>query len=789
MRFLPLLALAFAATPVAAQSADTLRLRGLHHPVEIVRDSAGINHIYARDEHDLFFAQGFAAARDRLFQFEVWRRRATGTFAEALGPAWVERDRAARLFRYRGDMARELAHYHPRGRQIVQAFVDGVNAWVARVERDPSLAPPELAAAGLTAGRWTPEIVVSRHNALSYTADEEVATAKAVSLLGADGYRRVVKLAPDPVDLDLAGIDVAALDPDILDPWNLWRSSPTFGDSLGRSASADVRRGEAPREGSNNWVIAGRRSASGKPLLANDPHRAIQVPSLRSYVHLVAPGWNVIGGGEPAIPGVAIGHNAHGAWGLTIFTLDQEDIVVYALDRADPERYRDGATWRRFRREVDTIRVKGASPAVVTHRFARHGPVLRVDTARSLAYAIRGTQFDVGAAPYLASLRIDQARTWGEFRQALSFHRMPALNWVWADTGGTIGWQVAGAAPIRRGYSGLLPAPADGRHEWDGRLPVLQLPHLANPALGAFGTANEMNVPAGYAHPEAVSRWWEQWRARRLAEVFADTTRRFTMGDMARLQHDETSVAAKRLVPLLRGITVTNDPLVERARAALLAWDHVMGARSVGAGIYAAWERQLSRSLHARVVPMEARRWVPTMELDYVVEAVESPDARFGADPAAGRDSLLLASFSTAVWSLRERFGDDVAGWQLGRPGYKHAAITHPASAAADSTLRARLDIGPVPRGGSGRTLNATGDSDRQRAGASFRIAVDLGDWDAALGTNTPGQSGDSRSPHYRDLFAPWAAGQYFAVPYSRAAVMKRAEEVTRLLPAALPAR
>jgi penicillin G amidase len=537
-------------------------------------------------------------------------------------------------------------------------------------------------------------------------------------------------------------------------------------------------------------VIAGRRTASGKPLLANDPHRAIQVPSLRSYVHLVAPGWDVIGGGEPAIPGVAIGHNAHGAWGLTIFTLDQEDIVVYALDRADPERYRDGKSWRTFRREADTIRVKGAPPVVVTHRFARHGPVLRVDTARRQAYAIRGTQWDVGAAPYLASLRIDQARTWGEFRQALSFHRMPALNWVWADTGGTIGWQVAGAAPIRRGYSGLLPAPADGRHEWDGRLPVLELPHLANPPLGAFGTANEMNVPAGYAHPEAVSRWWEQWRARRLAEVLGDTTRRFTLGDMTRLQHDEASVAARRLVPLLRGLA-PEDPLVRQARDAIVAWDHVMDTASVGAGIYAAWEPRLARDVLGRSVPARAMpellRWVPTMELDYVVDALESPDARFGARPAAGRDSLLLASFSAAVRSLRERFGDDVASWRLGRPGYKQVSITHPASRVADSALRTRLDVGPAPRGGSGRTLNATGDGDRQRAGASFRIVVDLADWDAALGTNTPGQSGDSRSPHYRDLFAPWAVGRYFAVPYSRRAVMERAEGVTALLPATTP--
>lgn len=777
---LPLLALLIGA-PLAAQPGDTLRVPGLHFPVEVRRDSAGINHIYARDEHDLFFAQGFTTARDRLFQLEVWRRRATGTFAEALGPAWVERDRAARLFRWRGDMARELAHYHPRGAGIVRAFVDGVNAWVAEVERDPSLAPPELAAAGLTAGRWTPAVVVSRHNALSMNAGDEVPTARAVHALGADGFRRVAKLEPQPASLALDGLDVPALDTLALEAWDLWRSSPTFGAPGTRTASLPDER-HLP-EGSNNWVIAGRRTASGKPIMANDPHRAIQVPSLRTYVHLVAPGWDVIGGGEPAVPGVAIGHNRHGAWGLTIFTIDQEDLVVYRLDRANPERYRDGATWRTFRVEVDTIRVAGAAPVVVRHRFARHGPVTRVDTARGLAYAIRGTQFDVGAAPYLASLRIDQARTWAEFRRALSYHRMPSLNWVWADTSGTIGWQVAAAAPVRRGFSGLLPAPADGRHEWDGRLPVLQLPHVVNPPLGAFGTANEMNVPAGYAHPEAVGRWWEQWRARRLAELFGDTARRFSMADMTRLQHDEVSMPARRAVPLLAAVQPA-DPLVRQARDSLLAWDHVMGTGSAAAGIYAQWERRLSRAVLARTVPAAQRALVPYMELELVIEALERPDARFGASPAAARDSLLAATLADAVAELRRRFGDDVASWRLGRPGYKHSLVTHPASRAADSTLRARLDIGPAPRGGSGNTLNATGDAERQQAGASFRIVVDLADWDAALGTNTPGQVGDSRSPHYRDLFAPWARGEYFPVPYTRKAVEGRTEGVVMLVPA-----
>jgi penicillin amidase len=196
------------------------------------------------------------------------------------------------------------------------------------------------------------------------------------------------------------------------------------------------------------------------------------------------------------------------------------------------------------------------------------------------------------------------------------------------------------------------------------------------------------------------------------------------------------------------------------------------------------WERNVERAVHARSVPAAARRLVPRMEWDYVLEALATPDARFGAAPAAGRDSLLAHALATAVDSLRARFGGHLASWHYGRSGFKHAYIAHPASVGGDTALRTRLDVGPAPRGGYGYTLNATGNGDRQTAGASFRIVVDLADWDAALGTNTPGQSGDSRSPHYRDLFAPWAAGRYFPVPYTREAVRRRGETTTRLEPA-----
>ena len=417
------------------------RVPGLRAPVSLLRDSAGIVHIRASNEHDLFFAQGYSAARDRLFQLELWRRQATGTMAEVLGPRWVARDRASRLLRYRGSMAAELAHYHPRGVAIISAFTDGVNAYIARVQREPALTPPELTWLGITPGRWTPDIVVSRHNALAANAKDELPTARAVRAIGDDAVRRRRLFEPAPARLALdsavARLLDAVSDNAVMAPYDGAKNGPVFGAeellaSVRRtpSASPSMRdtgavSGPSPeRWESNNWVVAGSRTASGKPIVANDPHRTIATPSLRYLVHLTAPGWDVIGGGEPAIPGVAIGHNRAGAWGLTIFGIDAEDLYVYETSSRDARTYRHDGRVERMREIVDTVRVKGAAPQAVTLRFTRHGPVLYEDTVTHMAVALRAAWLEVGGAPYLASLRIDQATNWTAFRQALSCARM-----------------------------------------------------------------------------------------------------------------------------------------------------------------------------------------------------------------------------------------------------------------------------------------------------------------------------------------------------------------------------
>ncbi|MBI3265312.1 MAG: penicillin acylase family protein [Acidobacteria bacterium] len=817
------------ATDPSAAARERLRADGLSQPVEIVRDRWGINHIYAKTQTDLFFAQGYAAARDRLFQLEMWRRRATGTTAEIFGRRELPRDIGARLHMFRGNLKDELRHYHPDGEAIVGAFVSGINSYIAETEREASHLPLEFKILGITPGRWTPEVVISRHQALVGNLQREISTAQAIRVVGVDKVRDLSyfqggepKLEPDPA------IKLALVDNRILELYSAFRGSLEFTrDDIAAEYRTSIVRDQGPGDrdqisnnrprvlpdprgfygprslipdpdlpvnpldiGSNNWVVGGARTQSGFPMMMNDPHRAQEVPSLRYWVHLVAPGWNVIGGGEPVLPGVSIGHNEHGAWGLTVFGTDSEDLYVYETNPANPNQYRYRGAWEEMRVVTEAIPVQNEAPAKVELKYTRHGPVLREDKANHVAYALRAAWLDIGGAPYLASLRMDQARSWDEFRDACSYSRIPAENMVWADRDGNIGHQAVGVSPIRTTWSGLVPVPGDGRYEWDGLLPIKALPHTANPPQGFLATANNYTVTPGYPYLNAVPYTWaDPFRASRISEVLG-SGRLFSVAEMVRLQNDELSVPARALVPLLRDVTI-GDAAARKARDTLLGWNFVLDRDSVAAGIYEMWQRRVVANVRDTMVPRDARPFI-TLSMKKTIDWLEAPDGRFNGpfDDAQGRssatearDELLVRSLVEAVGELTKRFGGDDSQWRYGH--YHHALIEHWLGAVVREDLRARLNVGPLPRGGDAYTINATGGGDNQRSGGSFKIITDTEDWDNAVGLNNPGQSGDPDDPHYRDLFELWARGKYFPIFYSRPKVDSVAERVTTLSPVA----
>ena len=785
----------------AALAQTRVTAPGLERPVEVLQDRWGISHIYAQTEHDLFFAQGYSAARDRLFQLELWRRQATGTVAEILGPRALKRDIGTRLFMVRQDLNQELSYYHPRGPAIVGAFVDGINAYIDQANRTPDRLPLEFKLLGIRPQHWTPAVVISRHQGLLGNLTEEVETARAVAALGAERVKWLEGFGPGDPNLTFdPSMDPKLLPVDVLELYNAFRTPLQFrpediapayrrgegaGETEGGEGASDSAAGSAlpapsagwagrgEETGSNNWVVGGERSESRYPMMANDPHRAQSVPSLRYWVHLVGPGWNVIGGGEPSLPGVSIGHNEYGAWGLTVFATDGEDLYGYDTNPQDPNQYRYEGQWESMTVLREQIRVRGEGDQTVELRYTRHGPVVFEDREHHKAYAVRAAWREVGGSPYLASLRIDQAKTWDEFREACNYSNIPGENMVWAGRDGTIGWQAVGIAPIRRHFSGLIPVPGDGRYEWDGFLPIKAKPHVVNPAAGYFATANNDLIPRDYPYMDAIGySWSDPYRWARISEVLAGG-RRLSVADMERLQTDELSLPARQLVPLLRDLPAA-DPRVERARLRLLAWDDVLDTESVEAGIYVAWENALRAALTERLVPAEARRLV-SIPLNNLVAWLVAPPGELGPDPTAARDSLLLSALGTAAQRLTEKLGADMEQWRWGQEKHHHALIHHPLGSAVNEETRRLLEAGPLPRGGYGATPNATGNGDNQTAGASFRIIVDTGDWDRTVGTNTPGQSGDPGSTHYRDLFTMWANDRYFPAFYSRG----RVEQVT----------
>jgi len=414
------------ARAAVSQIRGTLQVPGLQKPVRVQRDHWGVAHIYAENQHDLFFAQGFVVAQDRIFQMELWKRSGQGRLAEVLGPSAVQRDINARLLQYRGDWDAEYASYASDTKEILEAFTSGINTYIAEIQKsDWSGLPIEFQIAGFRPEPWKPDDCLNRMAAFSMTdnAKAELKHAEVVNLLGAKKASGLFDFDPQ-VELDPApGVDFSGLTGDLLQ--NL----------VGSDARIDFA--GMPREGSNDWTISGASTATGKPLLANDPHRVMAEPSLRYIVHLVAPGWNVIGAGEPGLPGVADGHNESIAWGFTIFGLDQQDLYIEEINPRNPDEYRTDKGWEPFETRLETIEVRGGGEATVHLRWTRHGPVVWSDGKRALA--LRWVGAEPGTAGYLGSLSLDRAQNWKDFESAMTRWKVPSENIVYADRSGNIG--------------------------------------------------------------------------------------------------------------------------------------------------------------------------------------------------------------------------------------------------------------------------------------------------------------------------------------------------------------
>ncbi len=762
-------------------SSDSI-IEGISEEVEVIRDQWGINHIYAQNQKDLFFTQGYLAAKDRLFQFEIWRRQATGTVAEILGPRELKRDIGTRLFLFRGDIEEEMNYYHDDGAEIITAFTKGVNAYINEVNEGKHLLPVEFELLGIQPELWTPHVVISRHQGLLGNIGQELDVGRAVGLIGAENVQNLSWFHPKKPDLTIdPAIKSELLHDDILELYDAYRQSVKFlpEDIVDPTAKTIASQGSLiPKQddwsmiGSNNWVVRGEKTSTGGAVMANDPHRRLATPSLRYMAHLVAPGWNVIGGGEPEIPGISIGHNEHGAWGLTVFRTDGEDLMVYELNPDNINEYRYLGEWESMEVISETINVKDSDPVEVKLSYTRHGPVTRIDTANLVAYAVRCAWLEPGGSPYLASLRMDQAKTWEEFREACNYSHIPGENMVWADKEGNIGWQSVGIAPVRRNFSGMVPVPGDGRYEWDGYLPINEKPNTYNPEEGFFATANQNVTPETYEIWDAIGfSWSDPFRGDRVNEVISEAEK-MTMKDMKALQTDYLSIPARTLIPLLLELKLDGE--AGQAVSYLRDWDYRLEANSIAAGIYAAWESTMKSNAEEQFLPKEVQPLL-SLQLNKLIQWIEDPEQMFGSIDS--RKQFMIRSFQEAIAQLKDQLGDDMEQWQYGQLDYKHVYIAHPLSNTLNDSWKRKLDAGPAPRGGNGYTPGSTGNNMNQSSGATFRMIVDCSDWDTAVGSNAPGQSGDPDSKFYNNLFDSWARDEYFPMYFSKSKIEETAAE------------
>ena len=724
-----------------AQIDGQLDVPGLTEPVEVIRDEWGIPHIYAQNDNDLFLAQGYVMAQDRLWQMEMWRRWHEGRLAEIFGPEAFDYDKRTRLMMFRGPWdASEWTSYHPDAERIFTAYAQGVNAYI---EQNRDNLPLEFQLSGIVPDPWTARTVVLRWAALAVPsvrghALNEIQLAINVARLGVEEANR--QAAPDPWD-DLQipeGLDVNIITEEMLeamragdgDPFVPGRLPPLevvepYRDLVPEMRVAQVSPQEIPTEGSNNWVMSGERSPTGIPILANDPHRRIEMPALRYFVHLNAPGWNVIGGGEPPFVGVDVGHNENMAWGFTFAGTDMVDVFVEEVSPDDPNSVRWQGEWEPLRVIEEEILVKGEAPRTVELKFSRHGPVFFEDAANDVAYSVRSVVQEPGTAAYLGSFKQAQGESCTDFFDRAMFWKVPTHSLICGDVIGNIALQVTGLTPDRDGWNGRLPVPGSGEYEWRGFR--TDLPREFNPERGYIATANNNVHPPGYEGRPVFyhsSRGVETSRITRLHQMLGSDSK-FSVEDHKAIQHDAYSLRAEGDIPAFKGWT-SDDPSAERARAMLAEWDAVLGRESTAGAIYVRW---------TELADAEALRGAMGEERRVVVE-----------------EGLQLA-----VERLTRDWGSEWSEWRYGR--IQQSRLPH--------MMVSAFDLPTVERPGGFGTVNATG--------ANFRRIIDLSDLDRSVATNAPGQSAQPGSPFYGNLVENLGNGEYFPLAFTRDAVEEHA--------------
>lgn len=745
-------------------------------PVDILRDRNAIAHIRAASRNDAAFGLGYAHAQDRLWQMEIQRRIAAGRLAELFGAKVINTDKFIRTLGIRRKSVAAFAYLKPETQANLQAYADGVNAFLTS---RTGLLPPEFLIFDVTPEPWTPADSLGWLKMMAWDLSgnwgRELASLGLVKRLSKQQIEEFFPPYPGDGPVALAGLD------------GLYRQVAS---AIDIDHLLNILPPERPEGiGSNNWVIHGRRTVTGQPLLANDPHLGLASPSLWYFAHLATPTGASIGATLPGVPGVVLGHNGRIAWGFTNTGPDTQDLYIEKIDPADPARYMtpDGSAAFVIRQEV--IKQRGGEDVVLTVRETRHGPVIsdvhdnaRRQTEAGYALAFAWTALRDEDTTADALLGLDSVTDWTGFNDNLRRFVTPQQNIVYADRDGNIGFVAPGLIPIRRPdneLKGLAPAPGwDARYDWTGFIPFEQLPRSYNPPQGILVTANNKIVPDSYPY-FITADWAEPYRARRIEQLLKERNVH-SVESFKQLQGDILSTMATDILPLMLAVPPKQIPRngeLAGSHAMLSTWDGNMSVNRPEPLIFQAWYRELTRLVLADElgeVFQPLWRFRPVLMKNILIN--RDGQSRWCANQATGTatgcSELVAEALDRALDDLKVRYGSDLARWRWGE-AHSTRAPHRPFSNIP--VLRRWFEVS-VPTGGDAFTVNASrndiadeADPFGNRHASSLRAIYDLADLNRSQFIHSTGQSGHVLSPNYRDFATPWAAIEYIPMSMRQA--------------------
>lgn len=819
----------------AIESSSSISVKGVDQPVDIYRDQMGIPHIFASNLHDLFFAQGYVHAQDRFWQMDFWRHIGSARLSEMFGASQVETDAFLRTMGWRQIAEAEWVNLSPESRDILTAYTDGVNAYLADhsgTELSLEYGVLKLINSGYSVEPWTPVNSLTWAKAMAWdlrgNMDEEIDRSILLKTLSSEQVNELYPPYPSdhPVIVPKIG-DFSSSSVQKIE--NVNEMQPLLGLSVMENIKNNfdvldsILGPSGSGIGSNNWAVSGTRTTTGKPLLANDPHLGIQMPSIWYQIGLHcrpksdACPYEVGGFSFAGVPGVVIGHNDQISWGFTNVGPDVMDLYIEKVNPDNPNQYEVNGEWVDMALREETINVAGGEPVNITVRATRHGPVvsdtygplLQTITPEEGATPVKPYTEQAGIPlpdPYVVSLKwtalepgsvfeaiwgFDKAQNWDEFREAARGFEVPAQNLLFADTAGNIAYQMPGKIPVRKSGDGRLPVPGwTDEYEWTGYIPFEELPYQVNPPSGYIVTANNQVPPNDYPYL-ITSDWNYGFRAARIVDMIENAPGPVDIAYFQKIQGDGKDLNAETIVPLLLELKV-EDPKLDQARSVLKGWDYQAVMDSQQAAFFERyWWFLLSDTFNDQLPEDYAAaggaRWFEVMR-----QNVNQPDSAWWddvstADKVETRDDIFAVALAETVENLDKAYGNDPAKWPTW--GDMHTATFRNATLGESgiAPIEALFNRGPFPTAGGESIVNATG----WNVGESFevtwlpsmRMIVDLGNLNNSVTVHTTGQSGHAYSDHYIDMADLWRNIQYYPMWWEETSVVENSEGHLQLLP------